>query len=193
MSVMSAMSFAITDSQVFAYAEANFPSVFTGTATTGQYQQYHYAYYPSSRNYLAVDTAGTIFITGPFTNNVLTSVGLVSAYANAITAWEATLTPSTGTACTTGSTSMSYAGTATGSYTTGTRICFTGSSSSLSFSGKTLTNPTINTTIQLPYTISTFTDSAGGYRYEVVFNSGALYEINVMAVANSTFYGQFAP
>lgn len=91
---MTPTAFAVTDIQVFAYAEANYPSLFTGTATAGQYQQYNYRYYPGSGNYLAVDTAGMIFVLGPFTGGVITSVGTVTDYASYITAWEATQTAS---------------------------------------------------------------------------------------------------
>lgn len=105
----------VTDAQVFAYAEANYPSLFTGTATAGQYLQYNYRYYSASGNYLAVDTAGEIFVLGPYTGNVITSVGLATAYASYITAWEATQagTGSTGDTAggTTGSTGAGLVGT----------------------------------------------------------------------------------
>lgn len=90
LAMISTTAFAITDAQVFAYAEANYPSIFTGTATAGQYQQYNYRYYPVSGNYLAVDTSGVIYILGPYTGGVAIAVGPVSAYAATITAWEAT-------------------------------------------------------------------------------------------------------
>lgn len=81
----------ISDDRVFAYAEANYPSIFTGTAIEGQYQQYNYRYYPGSENYLAVDSSGVIFILGPYlTGNVISSVGSVNDYASPITDWEAT-------------------------------------------------------------------------------------------------------
>lgn len=85
----STTAFAITDAQVFAYAESIYPSLFGGIPSAGQYQQYNYRYYPASGNYLAVDTAGEIFILGSYTGNVITSVGTVTAYADTITAWEA--------------------------------------------------------------------------------------------------------
>lgn len=88
-------SFAMTDARVFAFAEANYPGIFAGTGTDGQYQQYNYRYYPDSGNYLAVDTSGEIFILGPYTGNVITSVGPVTAYAGYITAWEASSIPYT--------------------------------------------------------------------------------------------------
>lgn len=80
---------AVTDAQVFAYAEANFPTLFPGSPIAGQFQQYNYRYYPGSDCYLAVDTAKVIFMLGTCTGGVLTSVGPVSAFADAITAWEA--------------------------------------------------------------------------------------------------------
>ena len=78
----------ISNARVFAYAEANFPSIFTGTATVGQYQQYSYRYYPATGNYLAVDTTGVISLLGPYTGNVLTAVGPVESFRAFITSWE---------------------------------------------------------------------------------------------------------
>ena len=86
---ISTSVFAVTNAQVFAYAAANYPSFFPGTATAGQFQQYDFRYYPSSKNYLAVDSSGTIFVMGPVTGGEIKSVGAVSAYAGAIAAWEA--------------------------------------------------------------------------------------------------------
>jgi endonuclease G len=78
-----------SNSRVFAYAEANFPSIFTNAGTAGQYQQYLYRYYPASGNYLGIDPDGKIVILGPYTGNVLQTVGNVADYQSAITAWEA--------------------------------------------------------------------------------------------------------
>jgi hypothetical protein len=89
-----------------------------------------------------------------------------------------------------GGTAMTYAGNA-GIYTNGQEVCFTGSATSLAFSGKTLTGPTQNNAVSAPFSAYTFADTTTGYNYEVVFNSGALYEINVLNGA--TFLGQFAP
>jgi endonuclease G len=83
------------NSRVFAYAEANYPNIFTGAGTAGQYQQYLYRYYPASANYLGINPAGELFILGPYSGHVLSAVGPIRAYANAITAWEATLEPIT--------------------------------------------------------------------------------------------------
>lgn len=96
-----------------------------------------------------------------------------------------------GGACASGSTSMTFGSAGTGSpYTNGTVVCFTTSTTSLAFSGKTLTAPTQNTAVSAPYSAYIFTD--GAVRYEVVFNGSALHEINVMG-SGTTFYGQFAP
>lgn len=92
------------------------------------------------------------------------------------------------TTCTSG-TAMTYSGTA-GVHTNGQQLCFTASTTSLAFSGKTLTTPVQNTAVSLPYSAYKFTDSATGYDYEVVFNDGNLYEINVLN--SSGFLGQFA-
>jgi endonuclease G len=97
----SSLALAITpadspaNSRVFAYAEANFPSIFTDAGTAGQYQQYLYRYYPASGNYLGIDPDGNIVILGPFTGNVLSTVGNVADYQSAITAWEVTQSPIT--------------------------------------------------------------------------------------------------
>lgn len=79
----------ISNDRVFAYAEANYPTLFTGTATAGQYQQYDYQYYQASQNYLAVDTSGMIFLLGSYTNGAITPVGQVESFRSYITDWEA--------------------------------------------------------------------------------------------------------
>lgn len=75
-------------------------------------------------------------------------------------------------------------------FTDGQEVCFEASSTSLAFNGKTLTNPVQNTAVLAPYAAYSFTD--GSYKMEVVFNSGALYEINVVDASGSPFFGQFA-
>ncbi len=80
---------AVTDNQVFAYAEANYASLFSGASQSGQFQQYNYRYYPATQNYLAVDTTKTIYILGPISNGNIQSVGPVSAFEGLIAAWEA--------------------------------------------------------------------------------------------------------
>jgi len=85
----SASAVAATDNQVFAFAEANYASLFSGTASSGQYQQYNYRYYASTGNYLAVDSSGVIYVLGPVSNGEILYVGPVSAFEADITAWEA--------------------------------------------------------------------------------------------------------
>ncbi len=80
---------AVTDNQVFAYAEGNYASLFSGASQSGQFQQYNYRYYPATKNYLAVDSAKTIYILGPVSNGNIQSVGPVSAFEGLIAAWEA--------------------------------------------------------------------------------------------------------
>lgn len=88
LNMIAATAFAVTDAQVFAYAEANYPNLFSGAATTGTYQTYNYRYYPASQNYLAVDAAGMIYMMGASTGGALTPVGAVSSFADLITAWQ---------------------------------------------------------------------------------------------------------
>lgn len=106
LAMISTTAFAVTDNEVFAYAEANYSSLFSGTPAAGQttYQgnSYDYRYYPGSQNYLAVDTSGVIWMLGAYTNNVVTSVGPVTAFAGFITAWEATQTVPSGINATAG-------------------------------------------------------------------------------------------
>lgn len=79
-----------------------------------------------------------------------------------------------------------------GTYNDGDEVCFTATTSSLAFSGKTLGSPVQNQIVSAPYSAYTFTDTATGDEYEVVFNSGTLYEINVLN-SSSVFLGQFTP
>lgn len=97
---------------------------------------------------------------------------------------------STGGSCTTGQTALTYATTSasSGPHTNGQQVCFTLSTTSLAFSGKTLGSPTLNTHMQAPYSGYIFAD--GSNSYEVIFNSSALHEINVSV--GSQFHGQFA-
>ena len=80
----------ISDERVFNFAAANYPSLFAGWAMSGQYQQYHYRYYWSSQNYLAVDTGGMVSIKGAMTGGAIIPVGTVASFANTIAAWEVT-------------------------------------------------------------------------------------------------------
>lgn len=84
------LALAVTDDQLFAYAEANYPEVFAGSVSTGSYQQYRYRYYAGSGNYLVIDASGTVVVLGPATGGQLSSVGALASFAGAIAAWEAT-------------------------------------------------------------------------------------------------------
>ncbi len=91
LAMISTSAFAITNAQVFAYAEGNYASLFSGTATSGQFAMYDYRYYSATGNYLAVDTKGTIYIAGTVAGGGLAPVGTVASFANLITAWQATV------------------------------------------------------------------------------------------------------
>lgn len=96
-------------------------------------------------------------------------------------------------ACTAPAETLTYAANpgATGNpHANGDKVCFEASTTTLKFSGKTLTGPTQNTAVSAPYSAYKFAD--GSVFYEVVFNAGALYEINVNGPSNTPFYGQFA-
>jgi hypothetical protein len=102
-------------------------------------------------------------------------------------------TPTTATsgACTSTGTTMTYSG-STGPFANGEKVCVVGNgSTTLTVGGKALSNPVQNTAVTAPYAAYAFTDSATGYSYETVLNSGSLYEINVMS--GSSFLGQLAP
>ncbi len=90
--------------------------------------------------------------------------------------------------CTAGATALTYAASASGGpHGDGDTVCFTTlSSTTLAFSGKTLTNPVQNTVVTAPYSAYRFDD--GAFTYEVIFNGSALHEINVSG--SSSFYGQ---
>ncbi|BCO26175.1 hypothetical protein MIZ03_1055 [Rhodoferax lithotrophicus] len=88
--------------------------------------------------------------------------------------------------CAAGETVLTYSGNPP--YTNGQQLCFSASPTALSFSGKTLTNPTVNSAVSAPFSALLFSDA--GYIYEVILNAGALYEINV-SNAGHTYLGQF--
>ncbi len=83
------LAHAATPAQVFAWAAGTFPGAFSGEATAGQFQQYNYRLFAGTGNAVAVDTAGTVFVLGPVTRNVLTSVGPASRFEPDIARWEA--------------------------------------------------------------------------------------------------------
>ena len=74
---------AISNAELFVYAQTTYPTVFAGPAIAGTYLQYNFNYYTDSQNYLAVDNNAHIFMRGPFTNGVISDVGAVADYQNA--------------------------------------------------------------------------------------------------------------
>lgn len=94
LTVFSTSAFAaITNADLFSWAAATYPSYFPGTPTAGQYQKYDYRSYPANGNYLAVDNTGTVYVLGPISGNVILNVGTLTAFAPAVTAWQATQVP----------------------------------------------------------------------------------------------------
>jgi sugar lactone lactonase YvrE len=90
LSLSSNLAFAVTNAQVFAWAAATYPGIFSGPALAGQAAQFDYRYFAGSGNAVAVDTSGTIFLLGPITGNALVPVAPVAALADVINAWQAT-------------------------------------------------------------------------------------------------------
>jgi hypothetical protein len=89
---MSGAAWAVTSGEMFAYAEATYPSLFAGGPVSGNYQQFEYRYYPTSQNYLAVDSSNMVYVQGPVSQNQLMSVGPLSAFDGLVVAWQATQT-----------------------------------------------------------------------------------------------------
>lgn len=91
--LMSNQAAALSNAQVFSYAEGILPELFSGTPAAGQttYQNvlYDYRYYPGTGNYLGLDSGQTIYLLGPHTGNALAAVGPAGIYADAIATWEA--------------------------------------------------------------------------------------------------------
>ncbi|MFA6498437.1 MAG: hypothetical protein WC256_02090 [Desulfurivibrionaceae bacterium] len=86
----NALATSISNDRFFAWAEAMFPDVFSGTATTAEYLQYNYRLYGGGTTLLAVDTSGMVYILGPITGNTLSPICYVTDLESTITAWEAT-------------------------------------------------------------------------------------------------------
>jgi hypothetical protein len=98
------------------------------------------------------------------------------------------------TSCSSGVQMTFASGLATGPFTDGQKACVEASPTSLKIDSKTFTNPTQNTNVSPPYSGYVFADA--GLNYEVVFNNGALYEINIgkpNALSAADFHGQFTP
>ena len=81
--INSTAALAISNAELFAYAQASYPSIFSGTASAGTYRQYTYQYYQGSGNYLAVDNNDKIFMKGSFTHDAISEVGTLADYQNA--------------------------------------------------------------------------------------------------------------
>lgn len=105
----AASATAVTNSQVFAFAEANYAAFFNGTGQDGTYDQYSYRYYPATGNYLAVGSNGRVYALGAFTGNQILDVGALTDYTSAITAWESS---QSGSGANSGSSSGATCGTA---------------------------------------------------------------------------------
>jgi endo-alpha-1,4-polygalactosaminidase (GH114 family) len=78
-----------TPACLFAFAQASFPSLFGGTPVQGTMQQYSFAYYPASGNFLAMDQSSGIWVLGPYTGNNLLFVGVAAQFSPAVNAWAA--------------------------------------------------------------------------------------------------------
>lgn len=107
----SAQAAAVSNSQVFAFAEANYTSFFNGTGQDGTYEQYNYRFYPATGNYLAVGNDGGIYALGPFTGNQILYVGPLTDFTPAITSWESSQSGSgsgSSTSCGTAPAGMTY-------------------------------------------------------------------------------------
>jgi hypothetical protein len=82
----------ISDARVFAYAVANYASLFAGNPTPGLYLQYDYRYYPTYQNFLAVDNLGAVWLMGPTfaPANTPIRIGPIENFRSVITSWEGT-------------------------------------------------------------------------------------------------------
>lgn len=81
----------VTNDQVFAYVAANYPTLFTGTPTSGTYSGYDYKYYPVTGNYIGINNGG-VYLLGPVTGGSIKLYATVSDLTPAISQWEVTNT-----------------------------------------------------------------------------------------------------
>lgn len=86
----------ITNDQVFGFAAATYPDLFKGTFTAGVYLNYSYRFFPTTGNYLAVDTDGYISVLGPVSKGAILKVAPKASFEKAILAWEGSKATSTG-------------------------------------------------------------------------------------------------
>ena len=137
----------------------------------------------------AVSSDYAALLAAASSNNLSTFTGFGSAFTTAyVDLTGGTNNGGGSVTCGPNETALVYSGT-TGKYTTGDQVCFAASTSTLSFSGTSLTNPVAGANQSPPFAVYTFTDNS--FKYEVVLNNGALYEINFLN--GTTFEGQFAP
>lgn len=138
----------------------------------------------------SISTDYAALLTAASSGNLSTFTGFGSAFSTAYVTIAGNTGNTGGVSVTCGAneTAMTYSGT-TGKYATGQQVCFGASSTALSFSGITLGTPVQNNVVTAPFSAYKFTDA--NLIYEVIFNNGALYEINL--TNGQTFEGQFAP
>lgn len=86
----STVSTAITPSRFYTYAERAYPWLFIGVPNNGSELGYTYRYYPTSRNYLALDPSGGVFYQGVEVNNQLVRLGHMSDFRGEIERLEGT-------------------------------------------------------------------------------------------------------
>jgi hypothetical protein len=86
----SSLAHAVTNAQVFSWAAATYPGLFSGPAVDGNAAPFDYRFFTGSGNVVAVDTSGTIYVYGPVTGNTLLPIVPVSAVAEVVAAWLAT-------------------------------------------------------------------------------------------------------
>lgn len=85
---------AITNDDLFAYAESVYSGYFSGTPSAGAYLNYSYRYYQDTGNYLAVDPDGGVYIYGPISDYEIYNVGTLDLFENEVVAWQASNTSS---------------------------------------------------------------------------------------------------
>lgn len=128
----STVSTVITPSRFYTYAERAYPWLFVGAPNSGSELGYTYRYYPSSRNYLALDPSGGVFYQGVEVNNQLVRLGHMNDFRSEIERLEGTTgTPPPPTSPSAGSFTLSVSATgagqgtvtpSSGTFSTGTTV-----------------------------------------------------------------------
>jgi len=70
---------ALNASNLFDWAESAYPTLFPQHQLNQTYQSYTFRYYPSTQNYIGISN-DSVYILGPVSAGVLTSVGLLSDF-----------------------------------------------------------------------------------------------------------------